>query len=53
MIGVNIEKARAIAARLAATVADQARRAALLADIEQAQTLPELAALVEQIRAGQ
>lgn len=53
MIGVNIEKARAIAARGAATVADPARRVVLVTAVEQAQTLPELAALVEQIRAGQ
>ena len=53
MIGVNVEKARAIAARLAATVADPARRVGLVTAIEQAQTLAELAALVDQIRAGQ
>ena len=53
MIGVNIEKARAIAARLAATVADSERRAAMVQAIEQAQSLQELAGLVEQIREGQ
>lgn len=53
MIGVNIEKARAIAARLAASVADPARRVAMVEAIEQAQSMDELAELVQQIRTQQ
>lgn len=50
MIGVNIEKARAIAARLAAAVDDPARRLVLVSAVEQAATVQELAGLVEQIK---
>lgn len=51
MIKINIEKARAIAARQAQKIEDQAARAAHLAAIAEAADPADLAALVQQINA--
>jgi hypothetical protein len=51
MITVNIDKAKAIALKLAAKINDKAKRSAHAAAIGEATTTSELAAVVEQIKA--
>lgn len=51
MIAINIDKAKAIALKLASKIDDKAKRSAHAAAIGEATTTDQLAAVVDQIKA--
>lgn len=51
MIAINIDKAKAIALKLASKINDKAKRSAHAAAIGEATTTDQLAAVVDQIKA--